>query len=100
MRKRTAAHSRKMPLGNPPATGKEDQFAQVYMGGNTNQGALSWGPDQMLWKELPKRGKKKAGVEKSCPLSRALAKDVKGFAFIVIADGFILFLGIISVYLV
>lgn len=24
----------KMPLGNPPATGKEDLFAQVYMGGN------------------------------------------------------------------
>lgn len=91
----------KMPLGNPPATGKEDPFAQVYVGGNINQAALSQGPDlQMLWEKLPKGGKKKAGVQKSCPLSRALAKDEKGFAFIVIADGFILFLGIISVYLV
>lgn len=48
----------KMPLGNPPATGKEDPFAQVYVGGNTNQAALSEGPDlQMLWEKLPKGGK-------------------------------------------
>lgn len=73
----------------------------TWWGGNTNQGALSWGPDlQMLWEKLPKRGKKKGGVKKSCRLSRALAKDKKGFAFFVIADGFILFLSIISVYLV
>lgn len=71
------------------------------VGGNTNQGALSQGLDlPMLWKKLPKRSKEKAGVQKSCPLSRAPAKNEKGFAFIIIADGFILFLGIISVYLV
>lgn len=99
--KENSCSFQKTPLGNPPATRKEDQFAQVYIGGKHKLRSTFPGfrPSDALGKAC-KEGQKEDRVQKSCPLSRALTKDEKGFAFIVIADGFILFLGIISVYLV
>lgn len=96
LRKRTAAHSRKRLLEIHLLQGKRISLLRCTWGWNTNQGALSQGPDlQMLWEKLPKKGKKKAGVQKSCALSRVLAKDEKGFAFIVLFYSLVLFQSIL-----
>lgn len=87
----------KTPPGNPPATGKEDQFAQVYMRGEiqTKEHFPRVQTFRCSGRSFQRAAKRRQGYKSPGPLAEPLQR-MKRLCFYC----FILFLGIISVYLV
>lgn len=79
----------KMPLGNPPITGKDDQFAQVYVGGRKPRSTFLGVQAFRCFGKNFQRGAKRRQEYKSPVHSRALAKDGKTFGFVDVDDFFL-----------